>query len=142
MPNPAVLALNKRTVTIALTLLVAFAGVYAYFKLGRLENPDFVIKTAVIITPYPGASPEQVEEEVTDVIEEAVQAMGELKEVRSISREGVSIVYADMKDEFQSDSLPQVWDKLRRKIGDSQGSLPPGARPSIVNDDFGWGMHM
>ncbi|MEA1950363.1 MAG: efflux RND transporter permease subunit [Planctomycetota bacterium] len=135
--NPAEIVLKKKTVTVVLSVVIAALGLVAYFQLGRLENPDFVIKTAVISTPYPGASPREVEEEVTDVIEDAVQAMGELKEIRSVSQDGLSIVYADMKNTFSSSDLPQIWDKLRRKVGDIQGRLPPGAGPSIVNDDFG-----
>jgi multidrug efflux pump subunit AcrB len=134
--NPAELVLKKKTVTVVLTIVVAALGLAAYFQLGRLENPDFVIKTAVVTTPYPGASPQEVEEEVTDVIEGAIQAMGELKEIRSVSQDGLSIVYADMKDTFAAADLPQIWDKLRRKVGDIQGQLPPGAGPSVVNDDF------
>ena len=137
MFNPAELVLKKKTVAVVLTLVVAGLGFLAYFRLGRLENPDFVIKTAVVSTPYPGASPEEVEEEVTDVIESAIQAMGELKEIRSVSQEGLSIVYAEMKSTFAAGELPQIWDKLRRKVGDIQGQLPPGAGPSVVNDDFG-----
>ena len=135
--NPAAFAIKKPVITIVLSLITMVAGVAAYFRLGRLENPDFVIKTAVVMTQYPGATPEEVEKEVTDRIEEAIQKMDELKEIWSTSQEGLSVVYAEMKDKYQAKELPQVWDKLRRKVGDMQGTLPPGAGPSIVNDDFG-----
>ena len=135
--NPAAFAIKKPVVTVVLSLVTAVAGIGAYFKLGRLENPDFVIKTAVVMTQYPGATPEEVEKEVTDRIEEAIQKMDELKEIWSTSQEGLSVVYAEMKDKYQADQLPQIWDKLRRKVGDMQGTLPPGAGPSVVNDDFG-----
>lgn len=118
---------------VALTVVV---GVIAYGRLGRLENPDFIIKTAMVMTPYPGASPEEVEQEVSDVLEEAIQSMGQLKEVRSMSQEGLSVIYAEMQDRFEAGDLPQIWDELRRKINDAQGNLPPGAGPSVVNDDF------
>ena len=129
-------ALRKRTIMFTLVAVVVVLGVIAYDRLGRLENPDFIIKTAMIMTPYPGASPEQVEEEVSDVLEEAIQSMGQLKEVRSMSQEGLSVIYAEMQDTYTAGDLPQIWDELRRKINDAQGSLPPGAGPSIVNDDF------
>jgi multidrug efflux pump subunit AcrB len=128
--------LGKKTVAIVLTLVIAVLGVMSYFRLGRLENPDFVIKTAVIATTYPGASPREVEEEVTDVLEAAIQSMGELKELRSVSQSGLSVIYAEMKDKFTSAELPQIWDKLRRKVNDVQRNLPPGAGPTIINDDF------
>jgi multidrug efflux pump subunit AcrB len=135
--NPATFALRKRTVMVAMTILLIGAGLLSYQRLGRLENPDFTIKTALVVTPYPGASPAEVEKEVTDPIEEAIQAMSQLKEVYSTSMEGVSIVYVDIQDTFKSKDLPQIWDSLRKKINDMQRELPPGAGPSIVNDDFG-----
>ncbi|MDF7822856.1 efflux RND transporter permease subunit [Pontiellaceae bacterium B12227] len=135
--NPAAFALRKRTVMVVMTIMLIAAGLLSYQKLGRLENPDFTIKTALVVTQYPGASPTEVEEEVTDPIEEAIQSMSQLKEVYSTSMDGLSIVYVDVQDSFKSTQLPQIWDELRKKIGDMQGQLPPGAGPSIVNDDFG-----
>jgi multidrug efflux pump subunit AcrB len=122
---------------VAMTIMLIIAGFQSYQKLGRLENPDFTFKTALVVTPYPGASPSEVEEEVTDPIEEAIQSMSQLDEVYSTSMEGVSIVYVDLKKTFSSTDLPQIWDELRKKVSDMQGQLPPGAGPSIVNDDFG-----
>jgi len=135
--NPAVFALKKRTVMVIMTIILIGAGVISYQKLGRLEYPTFTIKTALVVTQYPGASPIEVEEEVTDVIEEAVQSMGQLKEVYSTSQEGLSFVFLDIKDAYKTADIPQVWDELRRKINDVQDQLPPGAGASIVNDDFG-----
>ncbi len=137
MMNPAALALKKRIIMYVLTFLIIVAGVISYQGLGRLEDPTFTIKTALVVTQYPGASPAEVEEEVTDLIEESVQAMGQVKEIYSTSQEGVSIVYVDVKDKYRSAELPQIWDELRRKINDVQGDLPPGALASMVNDDFG-----
>lgn len=130
-------ALQKRTLMIVFTVLLVVAGLISYKNLGRLEDPTFTIKTAVVATAYPGASPAQVEEEVSDRIEEAIQEMGQVKEIYSTSQEGYSFVYVDMKDTFKSHELPQIWDELRRKVGDVQSQLPPGAGPSVVNDDFG-----
>lgn len=130
-------ALRKRTLMVVFIILLIAAGTLAYNNLGRLEDPTFTIKTAVVATGYPGASPAEVEEEVTDLIEEAIQEMGQVKEIYSTSQEGYSFVYVDMKDTFKSRELPQIWDELRHKISDVQGQLPPGAGPSIVNDDFG-----
>ncbi|MBW2185744.1 MAG: efflux RND transporter permease subunit [Deltaproteobacteria bacterium] len=135
--KPQLFALRKRTLMIVFTILMVAAGIMSYEKLGRLEDPTFTIKTAVVATAYPGASPAEVEEEVTDVIEEAIQEMGQVKEIYTTSQEGYSFVYVDMKDTFKSYELPQIWDELRRKVSDAQGELPPGAGPSAVNDDFG-----
>lgn len=129
--------LENRTTTLVLTVVMIVAGLSAYDSMGRLEDPEFTIKDALIITQYPGASAQEVEEEVTDEIEIAVQQLSQLDEVSSVSYRGLSIVTASMKERFDKTSLPQVWDELRRKVGDAQGRLPPGAGPSVVNDDFG-----
>ena len=135
--NFADFSLRKSTITWFLTILIAISGVWAYGKLGKLEDPSFTIKTAAISTPYPGASPREVEEEVTSLIESAAQKLGQTDKVRSLSKEGLSLVYVDIKDTFTGKDLPQIWDELRRKITDVQSSLPPGAGPSVVNDDYG-----
>lgn len=135
--NPAQFALKKRTVMTVMTVLLILGGIFSYQRLGRLEYPDFTIKTALIVTQYPGASPVEVEEEVTDPLEEAIQSMGQLKEVYSTSQDGISFVYVDIKDTYKTRELPQIWDELRRKINDAQTQLPPGAGPSAVYDDFG-----
>ncbi|UCG85614.1 MAG: efflux RND transporter permease subunit [Gemmatimonadota bacterium] len=136
--NLADLAIKNKTTTLVLTVCTAVGGVLAYQSLGRLEDPEFTIKDAVISTPYPGASPEEVEQEVTDRLELALQQLGQLKEIRqSISERGMSTVKPRIKDKYDKSSLPQVWDELRRKVGDIQSQLPPGAGPTIVNDDFG-----
>ncbi len=135
--NPAQFALKKQTVMIVMTILLIWAGLISYKKLGRLENPDFTIKIALVVTEYPGASPAEVEEEVTDPIEEAIVKMGQIKEVYSTTKEGLSTIYVEIQDKYSAKELPQIWDELRRKVGDMQGKLPPGAKTSIVNDDFG-----
>lgn len=135
--NIAEFAIRKKKITYVFSILVILAGIYAFTQLGRLEKPDFVIKIAVVTTPYPGASPEEVEREVTQVIEESIQTLGEIRELYSLSQEGLSIVYVEMEQYITAKELPQIWDELRRKIGDNQNRLPPGAGPSKVNDDFG-----
>ncbi|MCG3815925.1 efflux RND transporter permease subunit [Photobacterium damselae] len=128
----------KRTSVWVLIALTLIGGYISYLKLGRFEDPEFVIRQAVINTPYSGATAQEVSDEVTDVIEGAVQSLQELKEVKSVSKQGMSEVTVEIKLEFAKSSadLQQVWDKLRRKVNDAQRQLPPGAGPSIVNDDF------
>jgi multidrug efflux pump subunit AcrB len=135
--NIAEFAIRKNVITISLTLVLLIAGITSFKNLSRLEDPEFTIKEAVITTPYPGASAAEVEKEVTNVIEKAVQELGQLKREESTSSRGVSIVKATIKDQYDKNSLPQVWDELRRKVNDYQSQLPPGAGPSIVNDDYG-----
>ncbi len=129
--------IENRVTTLVLTVVLVVGGIISYTGMGRLEDPEFTIKDALIITPYPGASAAEVEEEVSDVIEIAVQKLKQLLEVESRSTRGLSIVTATIKDRYDKETLPQVWDELRRKVNDAQRDLPPGAGPSIVNDDFG-----
>ncbi len=130
-------ALKNRAVMFVLVLTIIAAGMFAYGQLGRLEDPEFTIKEAVVSTQYPGATAEQVELEVTEVLETAVQQLKQLKEVRSISRAGLSILFVEIQDHFDKHDLPQVWDELRRKVSEAAGSLPPGSATPVVNDDFG-----
>jgi len=110
------LSIEKKNVTYFITFLLVAGGIAGFFQLGQLEDPEFTVKTAIITTFYPGASPTEVELEVTDRIEQAIQQMSQLKNVYSWSRAGVSIIKVDIKDEYWSDRLPQVWDELRKKI--------------------------
>ena len=135
--NLAALSLKNRTTTLVLTAVLFLGGIQSYQNLSRLEDPEFTIKEALVLTQYPGANPIEVEEEVTEKIERAVQRMGQIKEVESRSERGLSTVTVRIKDQYGKAELPQVWDELRRKVNDVQGDLPPGAGPSIVNDDFG-----
>jgi multidrug efflux pump subunit AcrB len=129
--------LDHPTTTFVLTALLIVGGISSYSNMGRLEDPAFTIKDALVVTSYPGASAAEVEEEVTNEIEVGLQKMAQLKEIESRSSRGLSIVTATMKDKYDKDSLPQVWDELRRKVGDAARNLPPGAGAPIVNDDFG-----
>ena len=130
-------ALKNRVVIVFATILMIIAGIVSYINIGRLADPTFKIKIALIATPYPGASPKEVENEVSDVLEEAVQELSELDYVESVSQEGLSLVYVNLKDTVGPDQIQQVWDKLRRKINDARSKLPPGCLAPIVNDDFG-----
>ena len=127
------LAVKNRIVTYFFVMLLLIAGTGSFFMLGQLEDPEFTVKTAVIVTPYPGASPREVELEVTDRIELAIQEMPQVDYLKSFSRAGLSLIEVNIKPEYWSDRLPQVWDELRRKVNDYQGQLPPGAGPSLVN---------
>lgn len=135
--NPAELAIRNKTVTLVFTFLMVIGGILSYINLSRLEDPEFTIKDALIVTSYPGASASEVADEVTDVIERAVQQMAQLDRVTSRSERGRSTVTARIKDQYDRNTLPQVWDELRRRVGDAQRQLPPGATASLVIDDFG-----
>jgi multidrug efflux pump subunit AcrB len=135
--NLAKIAIEKKTVTYFTTILLVVAGISSFFTLGQLEDPEFSIKTAVIVTQYPGASAAEVELEVTDRIEIALQQLKSLDYLRSFSAPGYSQIWVNIKPQYWSDQLPQVWDEMRRKIREVEPSLPPGSNRPVVNDDFG-----
>jgi multidrug efflux pump subunit AcrB len=131
------LCLENRVLGWLIIIVLVASGLFAFEHIGRYEDPEFTIKDAKIITKYPGASPLEVEQEVTERVETAVQQLGQVKYVTSVSTEGISDITVTIKDQYDKYSLPQVWDELRRKVNDVQSMLPPGAGPSIVNDDYG-----
>lgn len=136
--NPGEISVRNDRVVYAAMFIALAGGLVAYWQIGRLEDPEFTIKDALIITPYPGASAEEVAQEVTNPIESACQQLGQLKRVESESRRGMSIVTAGIQDRYHRDTIPQVWDELRRTINDVQPLLPPSVRGrSMVIDDFG-----
>ncbi|WP_461481551.1 efflux RND transporter permease subunit [Porticoccus sp.] len=135
--NIAQFFIERKVVTLVLTFVMLGAGITSYQSLSRLEDPEFTIKDALVITPYPGASAAEVEEEVTDRLEKAVQKMGQVKRVVSKSERGLSTLTVTIKDKYGKELLPQVWDELRRKINDTQRELPPGAGVPLVVDDYG-----
>ena len=129
--------LQKRAVTILLLVLVLAGGLFSYFKMGKLEDAPFTIKQALVLTSYPGASPAEVQSQVTDILEEAIQSLGELYYLKTENRAGLSKITVYVKKEIRAEEMQQLWDKLRRKVNDVQDKLPAGAGTSIVNDDFG-----
>ncbi|TDI58315.1 MAG: efflux RND transporter permease subunit [Alphaproteobacteria bacterium] len=131
------MAVSKRVITLFITGILVVGGIISFNNLGRLEDPEFTIKDAVVYTAYPGATPREVEEEVTDLLETEIQKMPQIKQLESISANGLSTITVTIQDKYVKDTLPAVWEELRRKIGDAQSQLPPGAGPSLVIDDFG-----
>ncbi len=134
--NFAKIAIKHRVVSVMVTLILLLGGIVSYLGLGQLEDPEFTLKKAMVITAYPGASPEQVEEEVTFRIENAIQQLPYVDYVTSISSPGLSQISVEMKSTYRKQDLRQIWDELRRKINDLAPSLPPGVQPSKIIDDF------
>lgn len=135
--NSATYFIQHKTTSWMLVLILFIGGALAFTGLGQLEDPKFTIKDAMIITSYPGASPLQVEEEVTYPLENVIQQLPYVDEVNSISKSGLSQITVSMKKIYDKDHLPQIWDELRRKVNDYQPYLPPNVYPPIIYDDFG-----
>lgn len=129
--------LKNKHFTWFLLLLVIGGGIFSYAKMGKLEDAPFTIKQALVVTQYPGASSSEVQRQVTDVLEESIQSLSELYYLKTENRAGVSIIKVYIKKEMRANQMQETWDKLRRKVNDVQGKLPEGAKPSVVNDDFG-----
>jgi multidrug efflux pump subunit AcrB len=137
--NFAEFTIRNKVLSVIVIMLTLLGGWSAYQDMPRLEDPDFTIRSAQIITHYPGASPTEVAEEVTEILERAIQQMQEVDVVKSISSAGVSEITVEIKYEFSptKSDLQIIWGKLRNKINDSTGALPPGTQPPLVVDDFG-----
>ncbi|MDN3715306.1 efflux RND transporter permease subunit [Vibrio breoganii] len=129
--------IKNKVISWMISLIFFIGGAASFFELGRLEDPAFTIKDAMVVTSYPGATPQEVEEEVTYPIEKAIQQLSYVDEVNSISSRGLSQITVTMKNSYGPDDLPQIWDELRRKVTDLDGTLPPGVNTPAVIDDFG-----
>jgi len=129
------LAIEKNRVTIALLIVVALAGVWTYVNMPRAEDPGFIVRFAQVVTYFPGASPERVEQLVTDKLEKAIQEIPELDSVSSESKTGLSVIEVEFKDRY--DEMRPIFDKLRRKVRRAAAELPEGAIGPEVDDEFG-----
>uniref|UniRef100_UPI0040474F46 efflux RND transporter permease subunit n=1 Tax=Rheinheimera sp. TaxID=1869214 RepID=UPI0040474F46 len=129
--------IQYRTSSWLFATVLLLGGIVSYLGLGRLEDPQFTLKQALVITQYPGASPTQVEEEVTYPLENVIQQLPYVKHVTSVSTAGLSQLMVEMHDTYRAKELKQIWDELRHKITDLQPQLPPGVQAPQVKDDFG-----
>jgi multidrug efflux pump subunit AcrB len=129
--------LHKKSLLITLFTILVIGGIGSFSGLSKLEDPEIPVKAAVVITPYPGASAEEVDLEVTEPLEEAIQKLENIDFVESRSLPGMSQITVTLEGYVNTSELPQIWDHLRRKVNDARSSLPQGAIEPIVNDDFG-----
>ncbi|MEM7233562.1 MAG: efflux RND transporter permease subunit [Planctomycetota bacterium] len=127
------LSLKYNRTTITLYAVLLGLGLSTYFSIGRLEYPEFTIRNAQIFTRYPGRTAIQVEQEVTEPLEQAVRQMEEVKEVKSTSRNGYSVISVELEENLFE--LEPIWQRLRNKVAATE--LPDGVGPPSVNDEFG-----
>ena len=112
-------------------------GIIAFDKLAKKEDAPFVIKSAVLMCYYPGATPTEVKKLITEPLEKEIQTMSQLKRLKSESSFGMSKITVELDDDVKSDLVPQKWDELRRKILNITPRLPQGSSSVTVGDDFG-----
>ncbi len=128
-------AIRNDRVTLTLLAVLAVAGIQAFLSMPRAEDPGFVVRTAMVLTYFPGASPERVEQLVTDKLEKAIQEIPQLDSVVSQSKSGVSVVFVNIQERYKE--MRPIWDDLRRKVERVAAELPSGVRRPVVNDEFG-----
>ncbi len=134
--NFAKFSIEKNRVVLSILTVVMVLGVVFYLKLSRDSMPPYTVRVANVITNFPGAGPERIEDLVTDKIEKVAQELPELKEVTSTSRTGLSVVTVELKMEIKPEDLQPIWDRLRRKLS-AIDDLPEGIVPFLDDDGIG-----
>ena len=127
---------NKKIIYFFLAIML-IGGVLSFFKLPKKEDSPFVIKQAVLVTQYPGATPQEVEKLVTEPIEREIQSMSDVFQIKSESYFGMSKISIELEPVLDPDYMPVKWDELRRKVANIEPRLPSGASSIAVSDDFG-----
>ncbi len=130
-------SIDRPLYTWLIILIALFGGIWGFLSLGRLEDPAFTIKNAVIVTQYPGATAEQVALEVSEPLESAIQQMGEVDTITSLNQPGQSLIEVEIKSTYDGSELPAIWTRLRAKVRDAARGLPSGVNQPYVNDGFG-----
>ncbi len=130
-------SIDRPLYTWLIILIALFGGIWGFLSLGRLEDPAFTIKNAVIVTQYPGATAEQVALEVSEPLESAIQQMGEVDTITSLNQPGQSLIEVEIKSTYDGSELPAIWTRLRAKVRDAARGLPSGVNQPFVNDGFG-----
>ncbi|MBT9463625.1 efflux RND transporter permease subunit [Hydrogenophaga sp.] len=130
-------ALDHQAFTRYLMIVLMLLGVAAYFQLGQDEDPPFTFRAMVVRAYWPGATAEQVAEQVADRIEKTLQEVPYADKIRSYSKPGETLVIFQLKDSSPAKEVPQIWYTARKKIGDMQATLPQGVVGPFFNDEFG-----
>lgn len=128
--------LKHQTLVLYLMLVLTIAGLVSYTKLGQSEDPPFTFKVMLVRTSWPGASAQEVEQQVTDKLEKKIQEVPHLDYTNSYSRPGESMIFIIVKDNTFSKDVPEVWYQVRKKVGDIRNTLPQGVESLTFNDEF------
>ncbi|MBD9421327.1 efflux RND transporter permease subunit [Achromobacter sp. ACM04] len=135
--NLSAWALRHQPLVIFIITLITLFGVLSYSKLAQSEDPPFTFRVMVIKTLWPGATAQQVQEQVTDRIAKKLQEAPNTDFMRSYSRPGESLIFYTMKDSAPASTVAEQWYQVRKKVGDIAATLPPGVQGPFFNDEFG-----
>ena len=135
--NLSALALKYSTLTVFFMIALTLAGFYAFFNLGRAEDPPFTIKQMVVSAAWPGATAREVEQQVTEKIETKLQELPYFYNVQSYTKPGETVIYVSLRDDTPPSKVADLWYQVRKKVGDIRSSLPQGVVGPFFNDEYG-----
>ena len=130
-------ALKHRSITIYLMIVAVLAGLASYYRLGRSEDPSFIIKTMVVQAAWPGATMEETMKQVTERLERTLQETPHLDFLRSFTRAGVSTIFVNLDGKTNAQQVADTWYQVRKSVGDMRHTLPAGVIGPGFNDEFG-----
>lgn len=136
MKNLSEVSIHNRVLVWYFIILIAIAGIFSYMKLGRMEDPTYTVRTMVVSVAWPGATAEQMQEQVTDKIEKKLQDTPNLDYIKSYSRPGQSVIYVYLDDKAPRDSIRSTWHEVRNLTEDMKKDLPEGVYGPYYNDRF------
>ena len=134
--NLSALAVRERSITLFLILLVSVGGLYAFFKLGRAEDPAFTIKQMTVVTVWPGATAQEMQDQVVEKLEKRMQELRWYDRTETFTRPGVALTTVYLLDSTPPSAVPEEFYQARKKLSDEEAGLPPGVVGPIVNDEY------
>ncbi|WP_280954795.1 efflux RND transporter permease subunit [Paludibacterium denitrificans] len=130
-------ALHHQALVMYLMVVLMLAGMLAYSRLGQKEDPEFTFKAMIVQVKWPGATANEVEQQVTDKLEKKLMEMGELDYVQSYTKPGEALMVLSIREEVPPKNVPQLWYQVRKKMGDIRSQLPSDIQGPYFNDEFG-----
>lgn len=134
--NLSALAVRERSVTLFLILLISVAGIVAFFKLGRAEDPPFTVKSMTVITAWPGATAQEMQDQVAEPLEKRMQELRWYDRTETYTRPGLAFMTVTFLDSTPPAEVPEQFYQARKKLSDEAASLPPGVIGPLVNDEY------
>ena len=134
--NLADWALRHKSIIYFFMAMLFAIGSFSFMKIGRMEDPNFTIRTMVVAATWPGASPQQMSEQVTDKLEEKIRDLPGLDYTKSFTDSSKTVIYINLKESVKSDDVRAAWTEVRHMIEDEWSSLPSGVQGPVINDRF------